>query len=128
MLSVRIDHELRGSLVFLLISEYRCRNRFHRHGLLQLLVLVPPHLLFNNLVVEGLPHLLVPGGLLGGQGLADHGQPPRLVLRLRLGEAHEELVREDDGRDVLKLLSYLGRHIVLLEHLVARVEGRDDIN
>ena len=128
MLCSWIYYELRGPFHFLLISDSRCRDSFHRHGLLQLLVLVPPHLLLNDLVIEGLPHLLVPGGLLGGQGLADHGQPPRLVLRLRLGEAHEELVGKHDGRDVLKLLPNGGRHVVFLEHLVGRVEGRDDIN
>ena len=99
MLCTLIDDELQRPLLLLLNINSLRLNRHHL-GLLHQLVLVPPHLLLDDLVLNGLPHVLETGGFIGCQGLADHSKPPRLVLRRRLGEALEELVGEDDGLDV----------------------------
>ena len=122
MLSTLIDDELQGPLL-LFLHMYSLRNNRHHLGLLHQLVLVPPHLLLDYLVLYVLPHLFQAAGLFSCEGFADDLQPPRLVLRLRLGEALKELVRKDDGLDILELLSDRWSHIVFLEDLIGRVDG-----
>ena len=128
MLSIQTHHHQGGLLLLLLVSDSRSWDRLHHLGLLHLLVPVSSHLVLDDLVVDSPLDLLEAGSLLSSQCLANDFQSPRLVLRSRLGETLEELIRKNDSLDVFQLLPDGWRHIVFPEDLVGRVESRDHMH
>jgi len=128
MLSILAHHHLGGLLFLLLVSDSRSRNSLHHLVLLHLLVLVYSHFLLDDLVINSPFDLLEAGCLLSSQSFANDLQSSRLVLRCRLGETLEKLIRKNDSLDVFQPLPDRRRHIVFPEDLVGRVEGGDHMH
>ena len=77
------------SFRLLSITEY-C---LHRLGALLIFQLLHAHLLDDDLVLQGLPHLLQLDSLLLRKGLPEYLHPARLHLALGLWKALEQLWR-----------------------------------